>query len=127
MRNIVWVALGGALGATGRYFITSLVERWGGHPTLGILLVNVLGCTLLGFLGTYFAQQEGISPALQIMLTTGFLGALTTYSTFALDTIRLWDGPGAGMATWYVFGHLTLGIAAARIGGWIAFVWLRAA
>jgi CrcB protein len=86
------VALGGAIGASGRYLISTGVHRLlgAGFP-YGTLTVNVLGSFLIGFLFVYF--EHTISPVQKALLVTGMLGALTTFSTFSLESLlMLQDG-----------------------------------
>ena len=83
---ILSVAVGGMIGALGRFFISAYVNRWlGSSFAYGTLTVNILGSFLIGFLFLYFEQV--ISPNLKSMLMTGLLGALTTFSTFSLETL----------------------------------------
>ncbi|WP_456433740.1 fluoride efflux transporter CrcB [Nitratifractor sp.] len=82
------VALGGAMGASARFVISTLVGRWlGATFPYGTLTVNVLGSFIIGFLFLYFEQV--ISPVQKAVLVTGFLGALTTFSTFSLETVMM--------------------------------------
>ncbi|WP_292657249.1 fluoride efflux transporter CrcB [Nitratifractor sp.] len=89
---ILAVALGGALGATGRFLISTGVHKLvgAGFP-YGTLTVNVLGSFIIGFLYLYFEQT--IAPMQKALLVTGMLGALTTFSTFSLESVlMLQDG-----------------------------------
>ncbi len=83
--HFIWIALGGALGAVCR----AVIGIW--IPTeypWATLVVNVLGSLLIGFIFGLEAFHH-LSPNLRIMLTTGFCGALTTFSTFSYQTIAL--------------------------------------
>ncbi len=83
---ILSVALGGSIGAVLRFIISFYVNKFSSFP-LGTLSVNILGSFIIGFLFLYFEQS--IAPHLKAMLMTGLLGALTTFSTFSLETILL--------------------------------------
>ena len=86
------VALGGAIGASGRYLLSTGVHKvlGAGFP-YGTLTVNVLGSFLIGFLFVYF--EHTISPLQKALWVTGMLGALTTFSTFSLESLlMLQDG-----------------------------------
>ncbi len=86
------VALGGAIGATARFLIATAIHKivGAGFP-YGTLAVNVLGSFIIGFLYLYF--ENIISPYQKALLVTGMLGALTTFSTFSLETmLMLHDG-----------------------------------
>jgi len=85
---ILAVAMGGAVGATGRYLISTGVQKIAGVTfPYGTLSVNVLGSFLIGFLFLYFEQT--VAPNQKALLVTGMLGALTTFSTFSLETVLM--------------------------------------
>ena len=85
---IMAVALGGSIGAVLRFVISFYVNKLAGTSfAYGTLGVNVLGSFIIGFLVLYFEQT--ISPNLKAMLITGMLGALTTFSTFSLETVMM--------------------------------------
>jgi len=88
MGILLWVGIGGFLGAMGRYVISSGVNRIAGTGfPYGTMVVNVIGGFVIGFLFLYF--QNHISSSLRAFLITGVLGALTTFSTFSLETVLL--------------------------------------
>jgi len=90
MQRLFWICLAGGAGTGARYVIAVWVgERWGSAFPYGTLLVNLLGCFLLGLLTQLAVQGVSISPGLRLALSTGFLGGLTTYSSFNQDTTRL--------------------------------------
>lgn len=84
------IAFGGAAGALCRYWMTSLVEH---HNTttfpLGTLVVNVVGSLLIGVLFILVSEKFQLAASLRPLLMIGFLGALTTFSTFSLDALLL--------------------------------------
>ncbi|WP_456391658.1 fluoride efflux transporter CrcB [Nitratifractor sp.] len=86
--TLLAVALGGAIGASARFLISTGMHRLlGGSFPYGTLTVNILGSLLIGFLFSYFEQT--ISPLQKALLVTGMLGALTTFSTFSLETLLI--------------------------------------
>jgi CrcB protein len=88
--TIIAVASGGALGATARLLINGFVNKNIEHTLpFGTLSVNLLGSLLMGILFAFFHINTDISPNVKTFLTTGFLGALTTYSTFAIESFFL--------------------------------------
>lgn len=88
MNTVLAVGIGGFFGAISRYLIATWVQKLSSSFfPVGTLSVNVLGSFLIGFLYLYFSQT--IHPNLKAMLITGFLGALTTFSTFSLETLLL--------------------------------------
>ncbi|RBQ30810.1 fluoride efflux transporter CrcB [Arcobacter sp. FW59] len=88
---ILAVGVGGALGSILRYFTVFFQQKY--YPVdfpLGILVVNLIGSLMIGFLYIYF-QSYIISDNIRFLLITGFLGGLTTFSTFALDNYLLYQ------------------------------------
>ena len=92
MTNILWIGLGAALGANARYFINLwLADRLGSSFPYGTLVVNASGSLLLGFLVAAGAHSLSLPPQLRLMLFVGFLGSFTTFSTFAVESVSLWQ------------------------------------
>ena len=88
--TIIAVASGGAIGATSRLLINTAVNKHFVHALpLGTLAVNFLGSLLIGVLFAYFHLNTSLSPHLKTFMITGILGALTTYSTFAIESFFL--------------------------------------
>lgn len=88
--TIIAVASGGALGAISRLLLSTAVNKTFIHALpLGTLVVNLLGSLLIGILFAYFHLNTSLSPHLKTFLITGILGALTTYSTFAIESFFL--------------------------------------
>ncbi len=86
--TILAVGIGGFFGAIARFLIAGYVQKLSGlFFPVGTLTVNVLGSFIIGLLFMYFEQT--IHPTAKAMLVTGFLGALTTFSTFSLETYLL--------------------------------------
>ena len=114
--NWLLVIVGAMVGAPLRYLTDRAVQSR--HDTAfpwGTFAVNVSGCAVLGFLGG--AAAEGAASAhLQLLLGTGFCGALTTYSTFSYETLRLSEGGARFYAVANVVGSVTAGLGAAFTG-----------
>lgn len=82
--------LGGAFGAISRYLLSNLVYDWFGRDfPYGTLTVNIIGSFFMGLLTIVIMHKSHIDPAIKLGLIVGFLGALTTFSTFSLDTLAL--------------------------------------
>ncbi len=90
MLSLLAVALGGALGASLRYGVNQLVAQAFGFPLFwATLLVNVLGCFLMGKAFNYFSNQVEVGELTRLFVTVGLLGALTTWSTFSMETVLM--------------------------------------
>jgi CrcB protein len=120
MTLVLFVAVGGALGAVARYGLSGWVQSVaGGTFPWGTLVVNLLGCFLLGF-AFRVLQLSAVSPALRGAVTVGFLGAFTTFSTFSLEAVGLLQEERWARAVGYVGGSVALGLAALVAGLWFA-------
>ncbi len=89
MIQILYIGLGGFLGAVMRFLISRFVGNYFSSFPLGTLLVNVSGSLLLGFIVYSVSFGKSISPELRDFMTIGFIGAFTTMSTFAYESFRL--------------------------------------
>jgi fluoride exporter len=116
MTGYLLAAVGGALGALARWGVASaLPSSPGGWPE-ATLLVNLTGCLLLGVLvGAVSARFPGQAWP-RPLLGTGVLGGYTTYSTFAVDVVRLVDDGAAAVAAGYVVASVVGGVLAAAAG-----------
>lgn len=115
--RVLVVGLGGFVGAIARYGLSGLVHRLTGERfPAGTLVVNVLGCVVLGALMTLVEDRPAFSPRVRLLVATGFLGSLTTFSTFGWETVRLVRDQALGLAMWSVFGNLALGLLGVLLG-----------
>ncbi len=90
INSILAVAIGGAIGASIRFGINQLAVQVLQLPLFwATLTVNVVGCFLMGMVFDYFNQQSAINETMRLFLTVGFLGALTTWSTFSMETVLM--------------------------------------
>lgn len=127
MLTLVLVAIGGALGALARFGLAQLGQLWGwsGLPW-ATLLANTLGCFLMGLIAVPVTAallagslDSAWAQGLRALIMVGFLGAFTTYSSFALEVWRLAEGPGNGAtltAAAYGLGTLVLAVLACGLG-----------
>jgi CrcB protein len=118
---VVWVALGAAIGAPARYLTDRAVQSR--HDSVfpwGTLTVNLVGSFVLGLLGAMSAQ---LSPAARAAIGVGFCGALTTYSTFSYEILRLLEERARFYAAANVGASLLGGFGAVGLG-WALGTWL---
>ncbi len=116
----ILVALGAIPGALSRYYITVLaIQRLGNTFPYGTFIINLTGSGLIGFLSIWVGQQIA-SENLQALLIIGFLGAYTTFSTYALDTSNLLQVKRHKPALFYWLGSPILGFFCVEIGIFLA-------
>lgn len=117
IKNILFVALGGALGSVMRYLLTAVIQEGvRSNFPCGTMTVNVLGCLLIGFITALGAVHGVISPQMKLVLTTGFCGGFTTFSTFMNETLSLTHSGSTLTAAVYVAASITAGFIAAVAG-----------
>ncbi|GHC55057.1 fluoride efflux transporter CrcB [Streptomyces cinnamoneus] len=114
------VITGGMIGAPLRYLLDRTVQRWNdGVFPWGTFTVNVLGCLVLGLLTG--VTEGGAAPShVQLLLGTGLTGALTTYSTFSYETLRLAESGARLLAAANVAASVVAGFTAAYLGAGLA-------
>ena len=114
MRALILVALGGALGSMARYGVGMALAAWAGLSfPFGTLVVNVLGCFLIGLA---LAAGWGAEHPLRLLLVTGFLGGFTTFSAFGGETIELMRAAAPLKAFLNIAANILLGLLATWLG-----------
>ena len=117
LSSIAAVSLGGLIGAVSRYLIgTWAGTLWGAAFPWGTLLINVAGSLILGFYLTLAVERPPHRPLVRLLVTIGFCGAFTTFSTFTYETVWLWQRGAWPVAAGYVVASLVLGLLAVVIG-----------
>jgi CrcB protein len=90
MQIVLYIALFGAIGCLGRYYLSGWVYDLAGRSMpFGTFAVNVLGAFLIGLIMEISLRSSLVSQELRVGVTIGFLGGLTTFSTFSYETFRL--------------------------------------
>jgi fluoride exporter len=111
--RLLTIALGGALGALARYAVSEWFVR---RFPAGTLLVNVVGCLLIGLVMGISIERAWLSHNARLFFVTGFLGALTTFSTFGWQTYSLAEKQDFLLAGLNVALNVVLGLVAVAIG-----------
>ncbi len=123
--NWIAVAIGGALGAMARYGVSTLVfDASSQRFPYATLSVNVLGSFLIGILFVLIVEKGLLPPEMRSILMVGFLGAFTTFSTFSLDALGLWQNGHLWLALVYALGTVVLCLAAISIAVWLTRLFL---
>lgn len=116
------IAGGGAVGALARYAVAVLsVHLFGDRFPYGVLIANFTGCFLIGLLmHEALVAGKWLPVTSHVAVTIGFLGALTTFSTFSYDTLRLMELGRPMAAGINVIANCAMGISACWLGGQVA-------
>ncbi len=111
MNMLLAIACGGALGAVGRHYVAGLIMRTVGLGfPYGTLVVNILGCFAMGVLVEFLALKWSASQEVRAFLTVGLLGGFTTFSTFSLEVVLLFERGELGQAGTYVLASVILSV-----------------
>lgn len=112
------VALGGLIGAVARFVVVEIVVNAlpGEHSHVGTLVVNLLGCFLIGILIAWSEKTDALSPWAHRCVITGLLGSLTTFSTFALEAVNLIHAGRLVAAVVNVGGQIVVGMILVVLG-----------
>jgi CrcB protein len=115
MTRYLLVMLGAALGGLARYVIgTAVMQRFTGRFPLGTLVVNVLGCFLIGILMPLLTERGEPRPNLRLFLVVGVLGGYTTFSSFAWESFQAVDEG----SRWIGFANLALSVILGYLAVW---------
>lgn len=122
MKNLLFVAMGGALGAVLRYGISSGIYTWFGRSfPYGTLVVNVIGSFSIGLLSILLIEKFDVPHEVRLALVVGVLGALTTFSTFSWDTLDLMQ---QGMMQ-KAFINVLLNVVVCIGAAWVGVQWAK--
>lgn len=121
MERFLWICLAGALGTGARYLIALwAAQRFGSAFPYGTLVVNLSGCFAIAAL-VHAALTLGWPPTVRAAATIGFIGGLTTYSSFNYETMRLFD-EGAPVTA---FVNLSVTVIGGFMAGWLGLMAAR--
>lgn len=118
--KILLVMAGGCLGAAGRYLISlGALRLFGTGLSWGTFMANMLGCFLIGVTFALIDRLPLLTPATRLFFMTGFLGALTTFSTYALEVVESIRGGGFLIAAITFLANNIGGIILVIAGMWL--------
>ena len=117
MLNILYVGLGGFIGSILRYLVfLSSNHLLGSNLPYSTIIVNIIGSFFIGFLYQFFNNYIFISESTKLLLTVGFLGGFTTFSTFSIDAFMLYRNYGKFFAVSYIILSVVLSLFALLLG-----------
>lgn len=124
MLQVLFVALGGAIGSAARYLVGGwFAVRFGAAFPYGTFVINVSGSFIIGFFLAFAQDRVSISPYWRLFFAVGFVGGYTTFSTFEYEAIRLLQDGEMLLAAVYLMGSVVTGgvaaIAGIALGSWI--------
>lgn len=121
VQRILLISAGAALGANARYLFTIWAEeRFGVDFPYGTLLVNVTGSLFLGLVLELVVLNVVASPEMRLLVTTGFLGSYTTFSTYTVESLALISEGEIGIGLLYIGSNVVLGLLFALLGLYLA-------
>ena len=114
----IFVGLGGALGSSLRYFLSTTIKNQGDFP-LGTFIINILGTFLIGLIA-FYAEKNNLDSRLVLFLKVGFCGGFTTFSTFAFEIFNLGGNHKFDIGIFYAFLSIILSLIAIYLAREIA-------
>ncbi len=120
MKQFLLVFLGGGLGSLLRYIISRTFNTYFQHFYLGTFLVNIIGCLIIGLVLGVSYKSNLLSQNQTLLLTTGFCGGFTTFSTFALENQTLLKSGEILHFSFYTIASIAVGIFAVIVGLWLS-------
>jgi len=117
MMKVMMVAVGGSIGATTRYLVSTwAAEKFGTDFPYGTLIVNVVGCFIIGAFMTLATERLIVSPYWRLLVTVGFVGGLTTFSSYSYETFKLLEEANIMMAMYNLLANVMMGFLATWLG-----------
>lgn len=116
MGSVVAVCLGASVGALIRWRLAAWMNGWSAHVPLGTLAANVVGGFLVGVAAAFFLHRPEVSPEWRLLIITGFLGGLTTFSTFSAEVVAAISRGAPATALMIVALHLAGSLVSTFLG-----------
>ncbi|PCJ98430.1 MAG: fluoride efflux transporter CrcB [Flavobacteriaceae bacterium] len=122
MKQMFIVFFGGGIGSILRFFISKTLNGYSHNFFLGTFLVNIIGCLLIGFILGISSKNNYLSQNQALLLSTGFCGGFTTFSTFAFEGHSFLKTGAIFQFSLYTILSIVIGVTAVAIGLWLSKV-----
>ena len=117
MQQLLFLAIAGALGSLSRYALSGIIQKAAGADfPWGTLVINALGCLIIGYIMQLALHTDIIPANVRVVVTIGFLGAFTTFSTFSYETVKLLESGILVPALLNILANVGIGLAATFSG-----------
>ncbi len=117
LSQIVVIMFGGAFGALARYMLTlKVAEKFGTNYPYGTLSINIIGSFAMGLLAILLVERFALDPLLKLGILVGFLGAFTTFSSFSIETLSLFEQGQQLKALGYILSSVIFSVFAVWMG-----------
>lgn len=121
MDKLFCIFIGGGFGSVMRYLVTQIACKYFSYSFIGTFTVNIIGCFLMGLIMGLVTHKTSIIPQnFKLLLTVGFLGGLTTFSTFSFETLNFIREGKLISGVSYMLLSCLLGLSAAALGFYIS-------
>ncbi len=120
MKQLLLVFFGGGIGSMLRYLISKNFNTYFQHFFLGTFLVNIIGCLLMGIILGLSLKNSYLTQNQTLLLSTGFCGGFTTFSTFAFEKHSLLRAGELMHFSLYLIASIVLGVIAIAVGLWVS-------
>jgi CrcB protein len=121
LSNYVWIALGAVVGASARYFLSTLIARdFVSAFPYGTLLINITGSLILGFFLIFSTERALLDPRWRLLIAVGFCGSYTTFSSYAFESFALMERGQWLLSGINIVGSNVLCLAAVLAGAALA-------
>lgn len=126
MRNILLVFVGGAVGAALREFLMLFVQNGPEGFPWSILVANLTAAFLIGLVGALAAKGGPVGPGVKLLIATGIMGGLSTFSSWIWGTVKLLNTPGEILSgVVFLFGSMVAGFALVELGLWCGRLFVK--
>lgn len=120
MKQLLLVFFGGGIGSMLRYLISKYFNSYFQHFFLGTFLVNIIGCLLIGIILGLSLKNNYLTQNQTLLLSTGFCGGFTTFSTFAFEKHSLLRAGELMHFSIYLIASIVVGVLAVALGLWLS-------